>query len=595
MKSIWIFGAAILLTANVVAQAPQKISYQAVVRNADHVLVTNSLVGMRVSILQGSASGSEVYVETHTPTSTINGLVSFEIGGGTVVSGDFSTIAWASGPYFIRTETDPSGGTSYSITGTSEFLSVPYALYSLSGTPGPQGETGAKGADGQQGPQGPQGLTGAQGLQGIPGLLSPGTAVGNTTYWDGTKWVLNSGTLFNNGLNVGIGTTTPNAKLDINSPGNPLALKLNSTVGTYLGVYEADVYRGYVGSYRGEDEDVDLGSSAGAVHLVTNGTIDLTAKAGNIGIGTTTPATTLDISKNGKGQTVKVNAEDEVFMGFWENNGYRGYVGSYYGNVADIDVGSLAGSVHLVTGSSIDLTAKSGDIGIGTTTPAQKLHINETADASDALIRVTANGNDKDAGIELERYASGIQWRIINSGASAEGYQGKLVIQSGSNNFGNLRNDFEYYSGIASNGFLRPGEDNDYYLGTSSRKWITVYAVNGTINTSDARNKSNIADLNYGLAEIMKLHPVSFTWKENPQWGTKLGLIAQEVKEVVKEVVVQGDLDPGTDESGNPLPKNDEYGIYYSDLIPVLIKAIQEQQKVIDELGSRIKALEKRK
>jgi len=105
------------------------MSYQAVIRNSSNALVTNSAVGMRISILQTSATGTAVYVETQTPTTNANGLASVEIGGGTVVSGNFTTIAWANGPYFVKTETDPAGGTSYSITGTSQLLSVPYALY----------------------------------------------------------------------------------------------------------------------------------------------------------------------------------------------------------------------------------------------------------------------------------------------------------------------------------------------------------------------------------------------------------------------------------------------------------------------------------
>lgn len=129
MKKLFTILAAILLTATVFAQAPEKMSYQAVIRNSSDALVTNQSVGMQISILQGSAGGSAVYVETQTPTTNANGLVSIEIGGGTVVSGNFSTIDWANDSYFIKTETDPSGGTSYSITGTSQLLSVPYALH----------------------------------------------------------------------------------------------------------------------------------------------------------------------------------------------------------------------------------------------------------------------------------------------------------------------------------------------------------------------------------------------------------------------------------------------------------------------------------
>ena len=129
MKKIITICAALIMTASVFAQSPEKMSYQAVVRDGSNNLVTSSAVGMQLSILQGSASGTAVYVETQTPTSNANGLVSVEIGSGTVVSGTFATIDWSNGPYFIKTETDPTGGTSYTITGTSQLLSVPYALH----------------------------------------------------------------------------------------------------------------------------------------------------------------------------------------------------------------------------------------------------------------------------------------------------------------------------------------------------------------------------------------------------------------------------------------------------------------------------------
>lgn len=129
MKKIITVCAVLLMTASVFAQAPEKMSYQAVVRDGSNALVSSTAVGMQLSILQGSASGTAVYVETQTPTSNANGLVSVEIGSGTVVSGTFATIDWSNGPYFIKTETDPTGGTSYTITGTSQLLSVPYALH----------------------------------------------------------------------------------------------------------------------------------------------------------------------------------------------------------------------------------------------------------------------------------------------------------------------------------------------------------------------------------------------------------------------------------------------------------------------------------
>ena len=118
-----------IFTMSIMAQSPEMFSYQAVVRDGSGNLVTNSNVGMQVSILQGSASGTEVYVETFTPTTNDNGLVTVEIGNGTVVSGDFTAIDWNDGPYFIKIETDPAGGTNYTVIGTSQLLSVPYAMH----------------------------------------------------------------------------------------------------------------------------------------------------------------------------------------------------------------------------------------------------------------------------------------------------------------------------------------------------------------------------------------------------------------------------------------------------------------------------------
>jgi uncharacterized protein (TIGR02145 family) len=129
MKKVYTFFFAVIVTAVGFAQSPQKMSYQAVIRNASGELVKSSPIGMKISILQGSATGTPIYVETQTPTTNANGLVTIEIGGATPVSGTFAGIDWSTGTYFIKTETDPTGGTSYSITGTSQILSVPYALY----------------------------------------------------------------------------------------------------------------------------------------------------------------------------------------------------------------------------------------------------------------------------------------------------------------------------------------------------------------------------------------------------------------------------------------------------------------------------------
>jgi hypothetical protein len=257
-------------------QAPEGFKYQAVVRDAGNLILNNQAVGMRLTVQQGSIGGTAVYQETFAPSTNAYGLVNLEIGTGTSTD-DFSTIDWSAGPYFIETAIDINGGTSYVIMGTSQLMSVPYALYAktsgngagpqgpagangtngtdgaigLTGPAGPQGATGLTGAQGPAGPQGtngtngatgpqgpagndgaagatgatgatglqgltgPQGATGPTGPQGATGLLSNGTIAGNTAYWDGSQWVVNNSNIHNNGAGVGIGTAAPNASAKV--------------------------------------------------------------------------------------------------------------------------------------------------------------------------------------------------------------------------------------------------------------------------------------------------------------------------------------------------------------------------------------------
>jgi uncharacterized protein (TIGR02145 family)/uncharacterized repeat protein (TIGR02543 family) len=154
MKKFTLTAICTILAIAALAQAPQGISHQAVIRNAANELVANSPIGIKVSILQGSAAGIVVYSETHLPVSNANGLISFVIGQGSVVSGIFAEIDWASGPYFIKTEADPAGGTNYTITGTSQVWSVPYAVFSQKSA-----------------------------------TLKDGNAPGEILYWSGLEWI----------------------------------------------------------------------------------------------------------------------------------------------------------------------------------------------------------------------------------------------------------------------------------------------------------------------------------------------------------------------------------------------------------------------
>ena len=115
-----------LLVTNslLLAQAPQKMSFQAVMRNANNELISKSNIGIQISVLKGTSNGTIVYTESQNVKSNFNGLISLQIGTGNVSFGTFSNIDWANGPYFIKTEADPPGGKDYSIVGSTELLSV---------------------------------------------------------------------------------------------------------------------------------------------------------------------------------------------------------------------------------------------------------------------------------------------------------------------------------------------------------------------------------------------------------------------------------------------------------------------------------------
>jgi uncharacterized protein (TIGR02145 family) len=156
MKKLYLLLIGILLLgASMYAQTPQAINYQGVARDNSGNVLVNQAISLRLSILTGSATGTAVYVETHATTTDGFGLFALHIGQGTVVSGAFGTIDWGSNSCYLKVEIDPAGGTTYQVAGTSQFASVPYALYAQSS-----------------------------------GSATHGNNPGDMLYWNGTSWVI---------------------------------------------------------------------------------------------------------------------------------------------------------------------------------------------------------------------------------------------------------------------------------------------------------------------------------------------------------------------------------------------------------------------
>ncbi|MFN8285370.1 MAG: hypothetical protein U0V74_01385 [Chitinophagales bacterium] len=183
MKNIYAYLLLLLVATTAVAQAPQKFNYQAIARDAGGAILPNTSISVRFTIRDISETGPVLYQETQPLQTNQLGLFYTAIGIGPAGIGTFNAINWGSGPKFLQVEFDPAGGSNYLIVGSSQLISVPYALYAetagngggngVTGPTGPQGPAGNNGITGPQGATGPTGAAGLDGLPGQPGITGP--------------------------------------------------------------------------------------------------------------------------------------------------------------------------------------------------------------------------------------------------------------------------------------------------------------------------------------------------------------------------------------------------------------------------------------
>ncbi len=830
----------LVITISANAQAPERFQYQTVVRDNSGNPIANQNVGFRINIHRGSSTGAVDYSETHNATTNDFGLVNLELGGGTSVSGSFNTIDWEGNIYFVEVELDPSGGSAYSSMGTTQLLSVPYALSSkkasgmdlndlvdVQGNPA-NGEvlkwngttwapaidsaglavvytagsgvsisgsnvisadlgtdistneiqsnavTNAKIANSAVGTNqlANSSVTTAKldnGAVSAPKLGQMSAAIGEVLKWNGAAWApaadntgpasvtytagtgvsISGSNVVSADLGVDIATAeiqndaVTNAKIANNAVNT--AQIANSAV-TSTKIDQMSATNGEVLKWNGTNW-APAADSAGSNIWSLSGS-DAYYNSGDVGIGTSSPSAKLEISQNSSLSDPHIHihedGNDYARIKFDNNNS-----SNYWTIAAYVATNNRNDRLNFWNGTSGDLMSLTGDgrlgIGVGIS-PRTTLHVgngetvlfgSDTIGPGDKLLwlpklhafRVgtvasgaTANYWHPDS-IGLYSFASGLNTRAQGYGATAMGrnteasnsyafasgffsnadgqYSTAMGFNTDAEGLGStalgystdaeanysfaagffaeaqaiysvalgyavqaqsyasmavgrynvgggnatswqtndpifeigigtgpstranaltVRKDgnvgigitnpldalhingrirfatIEYLedggsSEIAANGDLRPTTNNVYDLGTSAFRWDDVYATNGTINTSDRRDKTNIRDLPYGLTSIMALKPVVFQWKEGADRGDKLGLIAQDLLLEIPEVVKTYDYQSREEDGVMIKQELERLGVYYSDLIPVLIKATQEQQQEIELLKQQIELL----
>ena len=557
MKKSLLIAAFALGTYMVSAQAPEKMSYQAVVRNATGQLIQNQNVGIKASVLQNSATGAVVYSETLSGTTNAIGLVSLAIGSGTILSGTFASIDWSTGNYYLKTETDPTGGTNYTIAGTSQLLSVPYAMYAKTSGSGSGSGTGWS-------------LAG--------NTVTDADFIG-TINDKPLKFKINNldaGVISKSNTSFGYNTLTVIGNGNGNSAFGQNALKKNTDGSNNTAFGSAALFANTEGN-----DNVATGSGA----LLSN-----TTGSNNVATGSNTLVNNngnYNIATGSNALRSNTDGSNNIAMG----------TNALYANTAGIQniaIGAnalsvnTAGNYNVATGTE----ALNKNIGHGNVAIGHKSLITNSTGEYNAAIGLGAMFNNITGTSNTALGTAALESNLYGSRNVAIGNDADVLT----NNLSNAT-AIGYFAKVSASNKIRLG-NND----------VTV--IEGQVpfsNVSDERFKYDIKNNVPGLVFIKKLKPVTYymdtekmgsflktgtitnsksTTSSNKQMNT--GFLAQEVAKTAAEL--------GYSFDGVHAPTNDKdyYSIAYSQFVMPLVKAVQEQQVMIETLEKRIEELEKK-
>ena len=529
MKKILTIAGAVLMACVAFAQAPEQFSYQAVIRDAQGDLVSNQSVTVNILILEGNSTGTTVFEEEHSVTTNDNGLATLIIGNGLNTFGDISSVSWDVNAYYLKIETDPEGGSNFSITATTQLLSVPYALYA--------NEAGSG-----------------------SGALEKITEGSNTGYRIVGRDTANYGDIGDNAVDL--------SYFPFASTTNGASGQISTAVGygtTASGI--ASTAMGHFTFASGEFSTA-MGESTSASGYSSSAMGDLTTASGDystaMGYGTTASgdfSTAMGISTSASGNTSTAMGDGTNASAFASTAMGRYTDASGVVSTAMGDSTTASGDYSTAMGNST-IAPSYTEMAIGqyntTYTPAAIT----TWNADDRLF-VIGNGlsvsSRSDALVVLKNG---------NVGVGNSDPEGQLFVQqsgAGVSTANGIYLDFQgdswktYHSGL------------HYSFANEGARYAYVEDNTGNyVISSDKNLKTNIQELPNVMEGVLRLNPVSYVYKSSSDpTASTLGFLAQEVGEVFPEVVRYA-------EDGTP-------GLAY-DLFSILsIKAIQEQQAMIDE------------
>lgn len=628
------------------AQSPQKMSYQTIIRNGSGALVTNTTIGVKISILQNSATGTVVFAERHTPTTNTNGLASLEIGTGTVITGSFVTINWATTNYYLKTETDIAGGTNYTISSTTQMLSVPYALYAANSGGNWTLNGNAVTRNNFIGSTNDSDVLFKRNNKKSGLLALNKTAIGVGTLNNDTtgKFNLALGTaaLYNNGFgknliaigdsalyNNGVGAAFggegyDNLAIGLKAGYNLTTGSYNLAIGNYsLNQCNISTDNTAVGHFSLTNNVVSRNSALGSAALYNNttgtnncafGYNSLTSnKIGN----NNTAIGTYSLGSNLYDANTAIGSFSLAYSNS-SNNTAVGYNALNSSNTGGFN--TAVGSGALQANSSGYFNCALGNDALNaniagiynTALGGSSLKYNTTGSNNVALGIVTLlNNNGSD------NVAIGSQALYANTTADkniAIGTKSLYYIMTGSNNVAMGYNAGPKGSGSVFNTTCIGFETG--WAGTVSNQInignFSVTNIGGQVNWgtySDKRIKNNIQENVPGLSFITKLKPVTYNLDIKKQYQIAMngqedtsanydgkydiekikqtGFLAQDVEQAAK--------DCNYNFSGVEAPKNANglYKLRYAEFVVPLVQSVKEQQKIIESQNKRIADLEK--